>query len=84
VMVGLGAAGYTLTSKSTAAAGVALFSALGAILLMHCFEGNYPTVQMLRSLLPWLAREGYRCVTVSELFARKGCIPQKGRLYSDV
>jgi len=56
----------------------------GAILLMHCFEGNYPTVQMLRSLLPWLAREGYRCVTVSELFARKGCIPQKGRLYSDV
>jgi len=38
VMVGLGAAGYTLTSKSTAAAGVALFSALGAILLMHFYK----------------------------------------------
>lgn len=56
----------------------------GRILLMHCFEGNHATVQMLQSLLPWLARQGYRCVTVSELFARKGSIPQKGRLYSEI
>ena len=54
----------------------------GGILLMHCFETNWPTVEMLKQLLPWLEEQGYCCVTVSELFARKGVVPQRGELYS--
>jgi peptidoglycan/xylan/chitin deacetylase (PgdA/CDA1 family) len=56
----------------------------GAILLMHCFETNRPTVEMLENLLPWLEDRGFQCVTVSELFARKDVSPQSGVLYSQV
>ena len=56
----------------------------GAILLMHCFETNRPTVEMMKKLLPWLEEQGYQCVTVSDLFARKGVSPQGGTLYSEV
>lgn len=53
----------------------------GAILLMHCFEGNDATVEMLEVFLPWLREQGYGITTVSDLFARKGITPQPGRVY---
>lgn len=53
----------------------------GAILLMHCFEGNTATVQALEQLLPWLTEQGYRLTTVSDLFARKGIVPQAGSVW---
>lgn len=53
----------------------------GAILLMHCFRGNDATVRALALLLPELVRQGYRLVTVSQLFAARGIALEKGRMY---
>lgn len=55
----------------------------GAILLMHCFEGNDATVQALHILLPALKQLGYRIVSVSELFARKGITLKAGSVYQN-
>lgn len=56
----------------------------GAIFLMHDFTGNEATAQMLEVVLPRLAAEGYGFVTVAELFAVKGIMPQKGIRYDKV
>lgn len=56
----------------------------GAILLLHCFEGNDATVESLKTILPELKRRGYKMVTVSELFAAKGITPETGVLYERV
>ena len=53
----------------------------GAILLMHCFEGNEAAVEAVGRILPELKRQGYRLVTVSRLFEEKGVVPQNGVLY---
>ena len=53
----------------------------GAILLMHCYEGNEATVQALQMLLPVLQQRGYQAVTVSRLFSEKGITLSKGVLY---
>lgn len=53
----------------------------GAILLMHCFEGNEDTVAALEQLLPELKRQGYRITTVSGLFRDKGIRLEPGRIY---
>lgn len=53
----------------------------GAILLMHCFEGNEGTVQVLEMLLPVLQQRGYQVVTVSRLFSEKGISLNRGVLY---
>lgn len=53
----------------------------GAILLMHCFEGNEATVEALRIILPELKRQGYRMVTVSQLFEEKQIPLENGVLY---
>lgn len=55
----------------------------GAILLMHCFEGNEATVEALRILLPELKQQGYEIVTVSQLFARKEIPLEKGVMYNE-
>lgn len=52
----------------------------GAILLMHCFEGNDATVEALKTILPAIA-EDYRMVTVSELFSLKEIPLEKGHMY---
>lgn len=56
----------------------------GAIILMHCFEGNTATVNALEVLLPWFVQEGFRVTTVRELFAEKGVFPIAGQLYNAV
>lgn len=40
----------------------------GAIVLMHCFQGNSETVEALKTVLPELKSQGYRFVTLSELY----------------
>lgn len=44
----------------------------GQIVLMHEFKGNTQTVEALKTILPSLANQGYKFVTVSELFKIKG------------
>ena len=56
----------------------------GAILLMHCFEGNEATVAMLEGYLPWLRQQGFRATTVSDLFDRRGITPEPGKVYNEV
>ena len=56
----------------------------GVIFLMHDFEGNGATAEALKTILPRLKAEGYGFVTVAELFAVKGIIPQKGIRYDKV
>ena len=56
----------------------------GGILLMHCFEGNDATVEALKILLPELKRQNYDFLTVSQLFAKKGVLPQDGVVYESV
>lgn len=56
----------------------------GAVVLMHCMEGNHLTVEALGTILPALGREGYAFVTVSELFGAKGITPQNGVTYDAV
>lgn len=53
----------------------------GAVLLMHCFEGNEPTLEALEYLLPELKRRGYRITTVSDLFRDKGIPLERGKIY---
>lgn len=53
----------------------------GAILLMHCFEGNTLTEKTLELLLPILEQKGYQLVTVSQLFTQKRILPQNGVIY---
>ena len=56
----------------------------GSIILMHDSAGNDKTVEAIKTLIPELKKRGYEFVTVSELFARKGVSPVKGRVYSNV
>lgn len=55
----------------------------GAILLMHCFEGNEATVEALRIILPELKKQGYQMVTVSQLFAEKQISLENGVIYKN-
>lgn len=56
----------------------------GSIILMHDSAGNDKTVEAIRTLIPELKQRGYEFVTLTDLFARKGVKPVKGRLYSNV
>lgn len=56
----------------------------GQIVLLHDFEGNEATAEALEAIIPALKKEGYRFVTVGELFQEKGIVPQRGKLYSNV
>lgn len=53
----------------------------GAIILQHCYEGNTKTVEALRLILPWCEENGYKLVTVSEMFAAKNITPENGKYY---
>ncbi len=58
----------------------------GAIFLLHDAEGNDNTVEMLKSLIPYLLDEGYQLVTLSELFEAKGVTTDgtDNKIYSKV
>jgi peptidoglycan-N-acetylglucosamine deacetylase len=48
----------------------------GAIVLLHDFDGNFNTVIALDSIIPKLKEQGYRFVTVSQLFKIKHVNPK--------
>ena len=56
----------------------------GVIFLLHDFAGNTATVEALKKVIPTLKEKGFTFVTVDELFALKGAVPEKGVIYSRV
>lgn len=56
----------------------------GKIILLHDAQGNDQTVAAIDEIIPALKAEGYRFVTVSELFEEKGIEPAELILYTDV
>ncbi len=57
----------------------------GSIILLHDFLGNDKTVEALDIIIPTLLKEGYECVTISDLFKNKGVTPtvHSGVVYSN-
>lgn len=47
----------------------------GAVILLHDMEGNEQTVQALDMIIPALKEQGFRFVTVSQLFEQSGVTP---------
>ncbi len=56
----------------------------GRIFLLHDFAGNEATVGAVDKVIPILKAQGYRFVTVRELFAAKGVKTQRNVIYTDV
>ncbi len=56
----------------------------GRIYLLHDFEGNEQTVKAVDRVIPILKEQGFRFVTVPELFRLKGIKPQRNVIYTDV
>ena len=56
----------------------------GLIVLLHDAAGNDQTVEALKTVVPTLKEEGYRFVTLSELFALQGETPKGNLIYSEV
>ena len=58
----------------------------GDIILLHDFQGNDNTVAALRNIIPELRRRGFTLVTVTQLFEKKGIVPEahNGYLYTNV
>ena len=58
----------------------------GDIILLHDFEGNGNTVEALKKIIPELKEQGYKFVTVSQLFEKKGITPSahNGYIYTNV
>lgn len=44
----------------------------GAIVVMHCFQGNDETVEALKQVLPELKAQGYKFVTLTQLYEEAG------------
>ena len=55
----------------------------GLIYLLHDMPGNEATVQALDVVIPELKKQGYRFVTVPELFKAKNITPQRNKIYSN-
>lgn len=56
----------------------------GDIILLHDAEGNSMTVEALDTIIPELQKQGYKFVTVSELFKVKGIEPDMEKVYTNV
>ena len=56
----------------------------GVIILMHDGWDNFKTVEAVKIVVPQLIEQGYRFVTISELFEAKGTTPESnsGVIYS--
>ena len=56
----------------------------GDIILLHDMLGNSATVEALDTIIPELQAQGYKFVTVSELFKAKGIEPDMEKVYTNV
>lgn len=56
----------------------------GDIILLHDMAGNSQTVEALDTIIPELKAQGYKFVTVSELFKAKGIEPDMEKVYTNV
>ena len=56
----------------------------GDIILLHDAEGNSMTVEALDTIIPELQKQGYKFVTVTELFKAKGIEPDMEKVYTNV
>lgn len=56
----------------------------GDIILLHDAEGNSMTVEALDTIIPELQKQGYKFVTVTELFRAKGIKPDMEKVYTNV
>ncbi len=56
----------------------------GDIILLHDAEGNSMTVEALDAIIPELQKQGYKFVTVTELFRAKGIKPDMEKVYTNV
>ncbi len=54
----------------------------GAIVLLHDLYGNTPTVEAVDAAIPRLKEQGYRFVTVAQLFELTGTKPQPRQMYT--
>lgn len=61
------------------------FAQDGVIVLMHDGWDNWETVEAVKIIVPELLEQGYKFVTISELFEAKGVKPEanSGIIYSD-
>lgn len=61
------------------------FAQDGVIVLMHDGWDNWETVEAVKIIVPELLEQGYKFVTISELFEAKGVKPEanSGVIYSD-
>ncbi len=68
------------------AASVIKNAADGQIVLLHDMEGNDNTVEALKTIIPELKAQGFKFVTVPELFKAKGVKlePNNGKIYTNV
>lgn len=56
----------------------------GLVILLHDMAGNEKTVKAIDMIIPELKRQGYRFVTVSQLFEIKNVVPKRGEMYTTV
>ncbi len=56
----------------------------GFIILVHDMEGNTQTVEAIKKIIPALKEQGYEFVTIRDLFAKSGKVPERNTLYMDV
>lgn len=56
----------------------------GDLILLHDLAGNNATVEALSEVIPTLLDRGFRFLTCGQLFEKKGVVPVRGRLYSNV
>lgn len=77
---------WTGVSAEERAQNVLNFAEDGIIVLMHDGWDNWETVEAVKIIVPELLEQGYKFVTISELFEAKGVTPEahSGVIYSDV
>ena len=58
----------------------------GTIILLHDTQGNFQTVEAIKTIIPTLLDKGYRFVTLTELFEAKGVAidPKDTNMYTIV
>lgn len=56
----------------------------GLVILLHDMAGNEKTVKAVDMIIPELKRQGYKFVTVSQLFDMKNVVPKRGEMYTIV
>lgn len=56
----------------------------GMVILLHDMQGNSKTVKAVDMLIPAVKEQGYKLVTVSEIFIEKGVVPKRGEMYTVV